>query len=383
MIKNLTCHNSQDGAIIIDNLVVPVLPAVVTIINLSTGDPVLDLPYLTPANATVTPLGDGFQLSHNGKYGWNNLQAGKYSVTIEDSSQPQICNKTVEVEVLAPDSISFEYNIIPDGCEGNKFKLEILAEGGSGKYKYVVENSSLNYGPVEKSTNIFKGLFSSTDDPYTITVTDSNGCFIQQEVILYSTGGLQIEIGKKNVSCYGNCDGEINVVARGGVEPYKFILKSNPSGDFVAASDCISEDDGNGCYTFSNLCAGDYTLSVIDEAGCVVEYSNGSNNIIEIAQPTPIVVSTPSILHVTCNNCCDGSVTIDSITGGVEPYTIEISGGREDAILPATIFTDGSKPVEIKNLMPGNYDMLVIDSTGCTKVVKFGINSPSQINVTI
>lgn len=378
MIKNTSCNGIDDGIIIIDNLSVPLLPAIVTIININTGDPVLDSPYLTPTSAVVTPSGDGWSLSMNGKYGWNNLPAGTYSITIEDSSIPQSCNITREVVIESPDSITFEYNVTPDNCDGDKLNLEIIAEGGTPKYKYIVENIVLGIGPIEKSSPIFKGLVADSIEPYTITVIDFNGCEYTQDIILHSMGGVNVNIGRKDVSCNGLCDGEINVVVTGGVPPYKYVLTSSPEGIYADASDC-SNDDGNSCYTFTNLCAGEYVLNVIDSSGCSVLY----DRTIEITEPDAIIVDSPVITHITCNNCCDGILTIASITGGIGPYIVEVINGPENAILPATIFTDGTSPIEIKNLSAGNYELSISDSTSCSKIIRFGINSPSQINVNI
>jgi len=301
-IVNVTCNGADDGRVCM-TITAPSFPVNIEITHETSGViPNIASPVLTPPSAVVTPSGSGADLDTPGRYCWDALEPGKYTVVIVDTS-PTPCIINTEFEITEPDSLSIDYEIVSGNCNDGSVTIQASADGGSkfpsGGYRFTLDGGDLS-GPINKNNGLFKNIPSSTT-PYTLTVTDANGCTDTTNIEIDSTNEITIEYGFKNVSCYGACDGEISVVGTGGQPPYRFILVSDPPGTFVKTNDC--DPEGNSCvtsYIFKDLCAGDYTLKVVDANGCNFELPSS----ITIDQPTEIVYAGPVVANVTCDDCC-------------------------------------------------------------------------------
>ena len=103
---------------------------------------------------------------------------------------------------------------------------------------------------------------------------------------------------------------------------------------------------------FTNLTAGNYTVTIRDANGCL--FQTNSILVAPLNLPTDIdfTVSTP-----TCP-----SLTVEvslAVTGGTSPFTYEITA-------PAALAqNNGTNPV-FSNLAAGTYTFTITDSTGCT-----------------
>ena len=107
----------------------------------------------------------------------------------------------------------------------------------------------------------------------------------------------------------------------------------------------------------ATLCSGSYNIYIEDlYFGCIDTVPGRG-----YAQYEMEVIST--ILMVSCYGNNSGSVTIDSIIGGNEPYDVQW-GGFDNLFLPS-----------------GTYDVNVVDSIGCVHEESFTINQSNQIIV--
>jgi Zn-dependent metalloprotease len=128
------------------------------------------------------------------------------------------------------------------------------------------------------------------------------------------------------ISCHGGCDGKIFAFARG-----TFLLTADT--------------------TLTNLCAGQYNITVTDNFGCE------ESIIIELIEPEPLVVSAaPKYVHngvvnISCFGGNDGGA-IASVSGGTPPYKY--------------LWNTGDTTESILNLTAGVYWVEVSDSKGCT-----------------
>ena len=121
----------------------------------------------------------------------------------------------------------------PDGIEGN-------ADDGQ---PYLFEWSN------GEGTEDINDLCNGT---YTVTVTDANGCceIIERTIVESPVVEVTLTSGTE-LSCFGDCNGEIQIDVAGGVEPYSFNW-TGPNGFISTDEDLIG------------LCAGTYTLNGID-----------------------------------------------------------------------------------------------------------------------
>jgi hypothetical protein len=153
-----------------------------------------------------------------------------------------------------------------------------------------------------------------------------------------------------NVSCYGADDGEIAVVATGGVAPF---LYSISQGSFSS----------NGL--FDSL-PGDlfYLLQVKDANNCII-------NVYRFVNEPALINLSADISDVTCAGGDNGSILV-SVTGGFAPYLYDWSNESIGALNA--------------NLSAGTYVLTVTDHNGCDGSQIYVVdepNSPLVINANI
>lgn len=231
-------------------------------------------------------------------------------------------------------------------CNGS---ASVTASGGSPGYTYT-------WSPAPgggQGTPLATGLCGSvTPAPanYTVTIADSKGCAIVKTFSITQPPTLTVSPTFTNATCNGTCNGSASANPSGGVPPY-VISWSGPSG-FSSASANIT-----------NLCAGNYTLTVTDASLCVT-----TPTVISITQP-PAISLTVNSTSVTCFGQCVGSATANA-SGGPGPITYTWLPGNPT----------GQGTANISNLCAGNYT-LTINSGVCTFTpLPFTIAAPPQIN---
>jgi gliding motility-associated-like protein len=166
---------------------------------------------------------------------------------------------------------------------------------------------------------------------HTITVTDASGCTTTSSIdITQPDKALATEIlVTQPVSCFDFSDAELDVAADGGNNGYTYQWSNK-----------ITERINK------NLKKGTYSVTVTDSKGCV------SSDTIIITEPTKVVASFTST-PTTCYAPNSGTITLDKINGGTSPYLYSSDG---KAFLPDVI---------LKNLVAGNYKVVVEDAEGC------------------
>jgi gliding motility-associated-like protein len=109
---------------------------------------------------------------------------------------------------------------------------------------------------------------------------------------------------------------------------------------------------------------GTYTLVVSNGAlGC----SAMDTVVVEASQDVP--VPAISVSPMSCHGNDDAFVAINSVSGGEEPYYFSLNG--------APYVSADTFPY----LSPGNYELSVMDASGCESSVNFTINDPGVLTV--
>lgn len=155
-----------------------------------------------------------------------------------------------------------------------------------------------------------------------------------------------VDVAKKNASCGGVCDGAIEISVTGA---------SNP---------VISWSNGAGNVTnISNLCAGDYTVTVTDGA-------NTTSKTYTITQPQIIQITPTSITPATSGN--NGAIDIN-VSGGSGNFSYTWST------------TPVSTTQDLSAIPAGTYIVTVTDvSNGCTNTASFVVpNGAAELGVSI
>jgi gliding motility-associated-like protein len=144
------------------------------------------------------------------------------------------------------------------------------------------------------------------------------------------------------------------------------IVISNTSGPGQTVTGFSVNGVGVGTQTVINLAAGNYTVSMVNNFGCVTNYVTSITN----SPPITALATTTFAPKCGVNN---GSISIGAVTGGTPTYSYNINGGPYSTSPPLT------------NLAPGTYTIGVIDSKGCTfvkTVILTNVPGPTALNFT-
>ncbi|MFV5685886.1 PKD domain-containing protein [Flavobacterium sp. GB2R13] len=211
--------------------------------------------------------------------------------------------------------------------------------------------------------NISQTLINTTTSPATVTytVTPTSGTCVGTNFTIVVTVNPSISPNSivTNSTCFGINNGSIKTNLTGGIPfttgvPY-LVSWTGPNG-FISSATSIS-----------NLSAGDYTLSVLDNGGCPFSKSY------KITEPDGLVIITDLEKDITCFNAANGVITI-TITGGTLNYNYTWTKDN----LPFANTED------LSNLSPGVYAVSVSDSNNCgPKTAIFTITEPPILAVNL
>jgi gliding motility-associated-like protein len=181
-----------------------------------------------------------------------------------------------------------------------------------------------------------------------ITTTPATGCSGTATAVLTNPPSIQIvSISTSSPSC-GTNNGTININANGGTAP---LLYSLDNGTTTQSSP-----------NFSNLTAGNYTVSVIDANACQ------KDSLLTIAPANAPIIDSIVFTNPSCG-IADGNLHIFASGGtGALSFSIDSSMSFQ------------SSPV-YSNLSAGTYHIYVKDASGCnvaqTQVLNGGSNPPT------
>jgi len=253
------------------------------------------------------------------------------TTTYTITSQVSNCITTATADITVT-SIELELSTDPVNCADVNF----------GEIDLTVINATLPLtiewtGPNGFTSNDedISGLETGT---YCVTVTDDNGCIGTDCIDVIESDVLEVEDVELSdyvcfpISCFGECDGSISLSITGGVEPYIITW---------------DDDDNQTGPIAIDLCAGTYTATIVDDAGCEVTET------ITLDEPEIMEIELVGTVDVLCNGDQTGIATVTS-TGGCTPYFYSWS---HDAAVQSPVAT---------NLPSGTFTVTVSDVNGCS-----------------
>lgn len=120
----------------------------------------------------------------------SNLSAGTYAVTIIDG----VCTQTKEFEIRAT-SIPVFSSITPADCNGTGGAINLIASGGQGGLNFLWSTGDTT-----------EDLSAVDAGGYSVTVSDSTGCFNREVVLVPLESVCDYEVsGKVYIDANGNC----------------------------------------------------------------------------------------------------------------------------------------------------------------------------------
>ena len=155
----------------------------------------------------------------------------------------------------------------------------------------------------------------------------------------------------KNVDCFGNASGMIELQILGGVPPYTFKWSQNAS---------LQSNKAEG------LPKGTYDVTIKDQTGCEINLQN-----IEIQEPQQLELVNINPISTSCFGKPDGTLSFE-IKGGTPPYFLDFQGVKSF-----------SSQLALSDLKQGKYAWTIKDSNGCLLPLQFEIPSPVALKVDV
>lgn len=299
-----------------------------------------DLDCFNDNNGTATVNASGGTAPYT--YAWSNgastqnisgLTAGMYSVTVTDANG---CTVNVDaVEVTQPPLLTATITNASTACSNI---AGVAANGGTPGYTYLWSNGSTD----ATISSVPAGLYS-------VTVTDANGCTVNQTVNLTVNEAFNPAANVTNSTCFGANNGSITVTNANATAPFTFSI------------DGLNFVPGTIPFSFTNLAPGTYTIAVRDINGCTGFVTR------TVTQPTQLSVQVVNI-QSTCFAQSTGSINV-SVSGGIPAYSYNWSG-------PGGF---SSTQLNVNNLAAGNYVLTVTDNNGCVDVSNITVPSFNEI----
>lgn len=265
------------------------------------------------------------------------LCAGIYSLVVTDSLGCTATSSAVITEPLPLTLLDSAVNISCGGtCDG---LAGVLVTGGTAPYDYQWDDPNSSTNPI--ITDLCAGT-------YQVVVTDANGCSDSVSVTIIEPPVLEAPVSVVNPSCGGVCDGEATVTPTGGTPPYTVLWLPG-----LETSN-----------TIDSLCAGQYTVIVLDDAGCT------DTTTINLTEPPILEADITSVTQVLCSSGCTGEATVTP-TGGTAPYTYDWNTNP--------VQTDSTAI----NLCVGIWSVTVTDDIGCTANATVAITDSAALTASI
>lgn len=223
----------------------------------------------------------------------------------------------------------------------DKGSIILNVSGGVGPYKFKWNNNETT----QNRTNLNAGT-------YTVVITDSEGMEHIQRITIQPPFPLILNpVEKKDATCTSANDGyaKINLkIGRNDYEPnsppYKVVWSNGLKNVWEA----------------DNLAPGTYTVVVSDKYNCDVSIS------FDIKAAAEGINVMESIQDPRCDSANSGKISL-TVSGGVAPYSY--------------IWSNGAKTKDLTNVGPGNYQVLVTDSKGCSFQASYSLKTPSSVEV--
>ena len=245
------------------------------------------------------------------------LTAGMYCVTVTDADG---CSEVGCVEIdMTPGSLTLNMSGTDTDCGAATGSVEAVIGGGLAPFTYT-------WSPALGNAAMHNNVGAGT---YCVTVTDANGCVVEDCVAVGETGGPSLTAdASTDVLCIGDASGVITSSSTGDISVYDM------EGNLVGSGPVVS-----------GLIAGEYTVVATDASGCE------TRELVEIEEPSEVLDLEMS--EITPADCISGlgNVGID-VMGGTAPYTYA--------------WDNGSTTEDLTAVPVGTYCVVVTDANGCT-----------------
>ena len=297
----------------------------------------LQLESVSGGTAPYTYSIDG--INYQAEALFSGLGAGSYTVYVKDANS---CISRFSETVATNGPQAAETSLTSASCGEADGSIRVdRVSGGTAPFTYSLDGT--NY----QTEALFSGLVAGT---YKLSVQDAGHCILELPISLSNSGGPEDFVVSTTDPRCGDSNGSISISeVTGGTSPYTYSVDGN---SYQSSS------------TFNNLAEGIYQLSVKDANGCILFRQDTLEN-----SKAPAALAY-SLIPASCG-AANGSLQLESVSGGTAPYTYSIGGSR---------FQESGS---FSALTAGTYNLYVKDANGCIYSESFrieGIEGPAEVS---
>ncbi|MFC0781035.1 T9SS type B sorting domain-containing protein [Flavobacterium sp. HJSW_4] len=283
------------------------------------------------------------------------VPVGSYKYFVFDANNCRsVISNSVKINALTPLDVTLDISSAVVKCTGESTGvITAVAVGGLGHYSYTLLNGA--GGPVRPAQD--NGIFADLPiGTYRVAVNSVDCDDISELVEIKEPNlALQAQFKPTDVTCFGENNGKLEIIASGGTGIIKYAISPN-----------LNQFDTK--VLFEKLAPGQYQAIAQDENGCFVLYD------FTISQPNPVIVTEVpnSMIPEVCDGDKDGAFSIE-IKGGTLPYSVSLDVPNG----PFTLGTATQTVFDFTNLKGGAHTVYVKDANNCP--VDFAMNMPDAV----
>ena len=213
------------------------------------------------------------------------------------------------------------------------------------QYWYTPQGTDLHsiYSPTLDMTA--DSFFVGNDiSDYMFIATSPMGCFMDTLQFSLTKGLLSLSNSIEEIQCYGDQTGSISTQSHTDFPPLNYHWNT---GDKQAK--------------LNNLAADTYTITVSDAIHCTTTSTFTLNS------PPELQIEPINEQPISCYGMNDGRVSIQPI-GGIAPYQFQWSATSRNTNT-------------LNDLLPGEYEVTVVDANGCTTHFQTAILEPDSLEI--
>ena len=226
----------------------------------------------------------------------------------------------------------------------------LYATGGQGGLTFTAGNAS-------NASGVF-GYQPAGD--LTITITDGQGCTVEETVIVPSASEIVLNASLSDpISCNGDMDAVISGSGTGGAGALQFSLEA----PLMDTTGMAYFENGTDVVLFEGLAPGFYIVYALDTNGCEVETAT-----IPVNNPNLLNIYVNGTDNTTCPDSEDGTVALQAVGGSGTAFTFS-----QDGVVygESNIFT----------VPPGSYVFYGQDVNGCIDTANVVVGTPPAFEV--
>lgn len=310
----------------------------------------------TYPNGTVTL--DGPQSSNV----FTNLGAASYKAIVTDTWN---CSTNTNTLVVAQPTV-VSASLVQTSVQTclSPATVTLSAVGGISPYTYSADpNFATILGSFASSTLITVPFTAVSINPL-FYVRDVNGCSSTASNSVSVTPLEPLDFKFENdapfINCFGDSNGQITAIAKGGSGNYIYTLL-NSAGNLIVPTPTQPAPG-----FFTDLAAGTYLMEV-RSGDCT-----SARKSITIGEPTSKLNYTPKVTDVLCNG--DGNGKLEIVANGGSPAIVYALSPELSKFVTTSSFT---------NLAVGDYKAIIQDLKGCNYVYDFKIKEPLPIDAKV